>query len=602
MKRIAMTCLGLFVTAGALSACGEQAPPPAISGAYVITVSTNPSDTVANLESLYQAKAEVFRPESGFAVLSTNNGTQAAGVRAVEANINALTAPESTVDASGTATWSSGSATWSSGWNSWVSGWNSWVSGKTVPGLPAENTAVFNSIGLPQAHALSRKFGEGIKVAVIDTGIDLKHPGFQGRLSPESEWKDFVDNDNIPQDEPGKGAKPGKAYGHGTAVAGIILQIAPKARILPLRALTPNGGGDLSNVIKAIDYAIDRGALIINLSLGSNVSDLALSSELTYAKSQGVYVIASAGNNGKLDNADYPAKLSYVDDVMTSTAGSTFGIGSVDKFDQLSSFTARGKGIYAFAPGEQVYSFYPNNQMAYTTGTSFAVPMVVGAMALAASELSNVANRSKLGLVFQRSLETSRIWERYFKPLTPAPEWFHANGVLDVQRMILNLPGWNMPANISQGNLVLNEGFETGELSKWLVKDAEIVQTNTRTGLYALKFLPTTLQFAEGKLSGLKPYTTYTLMVWVKSGLSDVNADKICLAAYDFTNTPVIDVSSYQCAKSQSYQLLATRFTTDATHNTATFNANYGSRDNPENVVLAETYIDDFMVIETPSN
>jgi hypothetical protein len=125
MKRIA-TYLGLFVTAGALSACGETTP-PVLSGAYVITVGTNPSDTVANLETLYQAKAEVFRPESGFAVLSTNNATQAAGVRAVESNINALTAPESTVDASGTAAWSSGSATWSSGWNSWVSGWNSWV-------------------------------------------------------------------------------------------------------------------------------------------------------------------------------------------------------------------------------------------------------------------------------------------------------------------------------------------------------------------------------------------------------------------------------------------------------------------------------------------
>jgi thermitase len=589
---------GLAILASVLSACGNEIPPEPVN-AYAVTVNVTPNDTVADLETRYQAKAEVFRPESGFAVLSSNTPVQGAGILAVESNVNALTAPEANVNASGIGAWSSGSGTWSSGWNAWISGWNAWISGNSVPSLPVENTALFNSIGLPQAHALSRKFGQGIKVAVIDTGVDLQHPGIKDRLTNPSEWKDFVDNDKIPQDEPGKGSKPGKAYGHGTAVAGIILQVAPKATILPLRVLTPNGGGDLTNVIKAIDYAIERGALIINLSLGSNISDLALSSELTYAKSKGVYVIASAGNNGLLDKADFPARLSFVDDVMTSTAGSTFGIGSVDKFDQLSNFTARGNGVFAFAPGEQIYTFYPNNQVSYVSGTSFSVPLVSGAFALAASELPNQAGQLKLGSVFQRSLESSRIWERYFKPITPAPDWTHSKGVLDVQRMILNLPGWNMPLSISQGNLASNPGFETGDLSDWLVKDAQIVQTNTKTGLYALKFLPTTLQFAEGKLSGLKPNTTYTLIAWVKSVAPNAN---VCIVAYDFTFTPIVEVSSYQCSKSQDYQSVSTRFTTDATHTTATFNANYGSRDEPQTVVLTETYIDDFMVIETPSN
>jgi thermitase len=596
MKRIA-TCLGLFMTAGALSACGETSP-PALSGAYVITVSTNPSDTVATLETLYQAKAEVFRPESGFAVLTTDNATQSAGIRAVEANVNALTAPESTVDASGTAAWSSGSATWSSGWNSWVSGWNSWVSGNTLPGLPAENNAVFNSIGLPQAQALSRKFGEGIKVAIIDTGVDLQHPGIKDRLSDKSEWKDFVDNDKIPQDEPGKGAKPGKAYGHGTAVAGIILQIAPKATILPLRALTPNGGGDLSNIIKAIDYAIDRGALIINLSLGSNVSDLALLSELSYAKSKGVYVIASAGNNGKLDNADYPARLSFVNDQNYNVEGSTFGIGSIDKLDNLSSFTAKGNGVFAFAPGEQIYSFYPDGKMAYATGTSFAAPMVSGAFALAASELSNITDRSKIGQVFQDTLEENRIYERFYKNAPSNTQWLYGKGVLDVERMILNLPAWTLPVSVSQGNLVSDPGFETANASKWLLKDAGFVQTNARTGVYAVKFSATTFQYVEGKVTGLKPNTTYTLLGWFKSNVPNAN---ICLNAYDFTNTPVVAESSYQCDKSQTYRQLAVRFATDANHTGVTFNIHYDGRTEPANTVFPETYVDDFMVLETPN-
>jgi thermitase len=597
MKRIAMTCLGLFVTAGALSACVEQTP-PVLPGAYVITVATNPSDTIANLESLYQAKAEVFRPESGFAVLSTNNATQTAGVRAVEANLNALTAPESTVDASGNAVWSSGNAAWSSGWNSWTSGWNSWVSGNTIPGLPAENNTVFNSIGLPQAHALSRKFGEGIKVAIIDTGVDLQHPGIKDHLSDQSEWKDFVDNDKTPQDEAGKGAKPGKAYGHGTAVAGIILQIAPKATILPLRALTPNGGGDLTNVVKAIDYAIEKGALIINLSLGSSISDLALSSELTYAKKKGVYVIASAGNNGKIDNADYPARLSNVDDATTSVAGFTFGVGSIDKFDQLSSFTAKGDGLIAFAPGEQIYSFYPEGKMAYATGTSFAAPMVSGAFALAASELPNTADRKKIGEVFENALEENRIYERFYKNSPSNTQWLYGKGVLDVQRMILNLPAWTLPSSVSQGNLVSDPGFETADVSKWNLKDAEIVQTNARTGVYAMKFLATTFQYVEGKVAGLKPNTVYTLLGWFKTNLPNPS---ICLNAYDFTDTPVVKESSYQCEKSQTYRLLAVRFATDAKHTGVTFNIHYDGRTEPANTVFPETFVDDFMVLETPN-
>ncbi len=598
MKRTFMTCLGLVLTISAFSACVEQSVPPVSpTGVYAITVSTKPSDTVASLESLYRAKAEVFRPESGFAVLSADTANVSAGVKAVETNINALATPESTINASGTAAWSSGSATWSSGWNSWVSGWNSWVSGNTVPGLPAENDAVFRSIALRQAHAISRKFGQGIKVAVIDTGVDLQHPGIKDHLSDPGEWKDFVDNDNTPQDEPGIGATPGKAYGHGTAVTGIILQIAPKATILPLRAIKPNGGGDLTSVIKAIDYAIAKGALIINLSLGSSVSDLALSRELTYAKSKGVFVFASAGNNGKLNNGDYPAKLSFVDDVDTSVAGSTFGIGSVDKYDELSSFTARGDGIFAFAPGEEIYSFYPDSKMAYATGTSFATPMVSGAFALAASELPSEVSQSKLASVFKSSLEEARVWERYYENAIPRPDWVHARGILDVQRMILSLPDWNLPSSFIQNNLVSNPGFETGDTTNWLVKNAEITQSNSRTGLYALKFLPTNVQFVEGKVIGLKPNTTYTILAWFKSTSPSAY---ICLAAYDFTNTPVVSSSSYKCIKSLSYQQLAIRFTTDVSHTSALFNVFYDGRSEPVNRVFPETYVDDFMLLETP--
>jgi hypothetical protein len=124
------------------------------------------------------------------------------------------------------------------------------------------------------------------------------------------------------------------------------------------------------------------------------------------------------------------------------------------------------------------------------------------------------------------------------------------------------------------------------------------VQTNARTGNYAVKFSATALQFVEGKVAGLKPNTVYTLLGWFKTNIPNAN---ICLNAYDFTNTPVVAESSYQCDKSQTYRLLAVRFATDANHTGVTFNIHYDGRTESANTVFPETYVDDFMVLETPN-
>jgi subtilisin family serine protease len=149
-------------------------------------------------------------------------------------------------------------------------------------------------VWLPQAHAIARKFGEGVKVAVVDTGIDTAHPGFAGRLAPSSEWRDFIENDNNPMEPTG-----GSAYGHGTAVAGLILQVAPKATILPIRVLNSNGQGNLDHVILAINHAVNVGARVINLSLGAFEWYQPLVDAINFAGSRGVWVVASAGNQGK---------------------------------------------------------------------------------------------------------------------------------------------------------------------------------------------------------------------------------------------------------------------------------------------------------------
>jgi hypothetical protein len=224
--------------------------------------------------------------------------------------------------------------------------------------------------------------------------------------------------------------------------------------------------------------------------------------------------------------------------------------------------------------------------------------MVSGAFALAASELTNKTDRPKIGQVFQDALEEVRILERFYKDAPPETQWLYGKGVLDVQRMILNLPAWTLPLSVSQGNLVSDPGFETADVSKWFLRDAGFVQTNARTGVYAVKFSATVRQFVEGKVTGLKPNSVYTALGWFKSNIPNAN---VCLGVYDFSFTPVVKDSSYQCRKSQTYRPLTVRFATDANSTGANFYISYDGRTEPVNTVFPETYVDDFMVFETPN-
>lgn len=576
------TIFGFALLTGLLSSCGTQ---PEITtnsnepAKYVISVNLTKSDTVASLEQQYQGRVNAFHPEAGFAIVSTNRAAQGFAVRSVSDNIDALANPEE-AEALGTSTWASGSNMWASGSTTWASGWTVLGSGTTIPNLPTQNSDMFKRIGLPQAHAIAKNFGAGIKVAVIDTGLDLSHPALVNNLAPSSEWRDYVDNDTVPSDDPGINVSLAKAYGHGTAVSGIILQIAPKATILPLRVLSPTGKGNLDNVVKAIDYAISNGVQIINLSLGSLKPNLSLNQEIAYAKTKGVYVIAAAGNNGKM--ADYPARDSLQDQM----SGFLFGIGSIDDKEALSSFSARGEGVYAFAPGEKIYTLYPGNRVTYATGTSFATPLVSGAFALAMSELANVADRSQLGAAFGSSLESDRIWAELYAN-NPTAVWTHGNGGLEIQRFLLKLPKFVMPSN--QINLLRNGDFENILSLDWNLTNSSIVTSQFKNGSHALQLNSALNQNATSTLTGLLPNTTYTYLAWVKTAAA---SRYVCIGANDFTN----DAASFAhgCVYTPTdYTLVSTRFTTDANHSSATVYADFWG------TTAGTAYVDDAMVFVT---
>lgn len=279
-----------------------------------------------------------------------------------------------------TATMSGARAIWASGsllaWGAgaraiWASGARAiWANGTYAP-LP-QNTTAWTTIRLQQAQIQAPNLGAGVTVAVIDTGLDLNHPAFAGALSTPSGWKDYYNNDAVPQDEGTLGVG---GYGHGTNVAGIILQIAPQAKIMPIRVLGPDGSGDVANIAQAISWAVANGARIVNLSLGSTSDSKVVQEAIKAATSKNVLVVSSAGNS----NA---SKITFPASAAAKIPGS-LSVGSVDGKDVKSKFSNYAGELEVMAPGEDVYAPAPDNLMAAWSGTSQAAPIAAGALALA---------------------------------------------------------------------------------------------------------------------------------------------------------------------------------------------------------------------------
>jgi hypothetical protein len=371
-KKYIFVLLVLFL----ISACSVSSiPTPDDTISSLATISISSADQQAAIEKQYGGKAVVFRPEAGFAILGFSEGQLTTLSTSPNATVKS---PE--VSALGTNAWGGGNKAWGGGWNAWGGGWNSWGGGLgTIPASPAENRFRFKQIHVSEAFTLSKNFGAGFKIAVIDTGIDLTHPMFSGRLAPSTEWKDFVDGDSNPQEV------TGSFYGHGTAVAGIVLQIAPKATILPIRVLNSEGIADVAKVANAIDWAIQKGAKVINLSLGTDVDVSALKSMVEYATSLGVYVVASAGNEGNLTTLTYPAQYA----TSISNASRLISVGSTADTSLLSTFSNRGSALEIAASGEKIYTAYPGSLIGHATGTSFAAPIISGTLALIGSNVSS---------------------------------------------------------------------------------------------------------------------------------------------------------------------------------------------------------------------
>jgi thermitase len=405
--------------------------------AYVQTVNISTNDTTSSIESQYQGTVVSWQPEAGFAIVGSNQ----VPASTVETSSTTSTPVDTNTAifaiAEGSKAMAGGSKAMAGGIINimvqeainWDTGWHGSTLASGVLNTSYQNLNAFvgngfymlplvggekGGIKLASAQTLAPKLGTGVKVAIIDTGVDLEHPGLKGltgdakyppHLAPASDWKDFVDGDAIPQEVSGDLAT---GFGHGTAVAGIVLQIAPNAQIMPIRVLGSDGTGDVTNVVQGIDWAVKHGAKIINLSLGSSEPVDAVRKMIAWADSKGVFVVASAGNTNDT-NVTYPAadaqndayggkRLISVGSVGSGNiAAALLGFTNVipTKLDLKSAFSTYGK-VEMYAPGELIDTLAPNLQAAVWTGTSFATPMVSATLALALGEPLTQTQRARV--------------------------------------------------------------------------------------------------------------------------------------------------------------------------------------------------------------
>ncbi len=228
--------------------------------------------------------------------------------------------------------------------------------------------------------------GKGVKVAVIDTGINYSHADLgncttteflAGNCSKVVGGYDFVNGDSDPMDD----------NGHGTHCAGIIAAngsirgVAPNATLIAIKVLNSQGGGYISDLLKGIDYAYQEGADVVSMSLGWNTLPKDAQDVLSLAV-EGLYKhdvtpVVAAGNDGSIGSAHGPAMGLHA-----------ITVGAVDSSNGLASFSSRGPDGYGtpyidvLAPGVSINSTWINGGYTELSGTSMAAPHVAGAAAL----------------------------------------------------------------------------------------------------------------------------------------------------------------------------------------------------------------------------
>jgi thermitase len=247
---------------------------------------------------------------------------------------------------------------------------------------------------------------KNIKIAVVDTGVDLHHPDLVNRLDKGYNAIDDTDN---PDDD----------NGHGTHVAGIIAADTNNGEgvagitwynpIIPIKALGADGSGGSLAIAKGIIWATDHGAEVINLSLGNYQGSELMKKAIKYAQDKNVVIISAAGN----DNTNQPS--------FPAAYPGVIGVAAVDAHGNRAAFSNYGDYIDVAAPGVDIPSTYFQGQYAALSGTSMAAPHVTALAALIRSVKPDLKNTEVADIITRTTQKTGQ----------PMPDPYYGNGIID---------------------------------------------------------------------------------------------------------------------------------------------------------------------------
>lgn len=259
------------------------------------------------------------------------------------------------------------------------------------------NQTLDTKITAPSAWDISTG-SSAVKIAILDTGIDLTHPEFAGRLTS---GYDFVFGDADPTDD----------NGHGTACAGIAAATGNnsigipgmdwKATIMPVKVLDSSGIGFTSDIAKGMTYAADNGAKVLSMSFGGALSST-LQSGADYASGKGCVLVAASGNDGLLLDR-YPA-----------SGRGVISVGALQG-DTIASFSNYGPNLDVVAPGVSIYTTLKGGGYTWFSGTSAATPYVAGLASLLFSTGSNQTSATVSQEITSTATDLgSAGWDQYY--------------------------------------------------------------------------------------------------------------------------------------------------------------------------------------------
>jgi subtilisin len=237
-------------------------------------------------------------------------------------------------------------------------------------------------IGATWVHSVGNT-GKGIRIGILDTGIDYNHEDLKGNYRG---GYNFVGNNNNPMDD----------NGHGSHVSGIIgaedndigvVGVAHQAYLYSVKVLAFDSTGSTSDIVSGLEWSVDNGMQIINMSLGSEDDSISVSRAINNTYNAGILIVAAAGNSGNANGSgntmDFPAKYDSV-----------VSVGATDKNDKRAKFSSTGPKLELSAPGVDILSTLNGNKNRYGTlsGTSMSSPHVAGVAALIMSAEPRITN------------------------------------------------------------------------------------------------------------------------------------------------------------------------------------------------------------------